>query len=160
TSLTAGFGWVHFGLRRVLEAKNDAFLERKAAELLAGVADHRPGGMAELEAEIRREVLAYEPEGLIVVVRQPDHLSVYPGTTAGRQLAARSVPLGSPVTVALGETGQRCRVLAMPSRNGGLTLEVGISLAETEATLVAFDRVVAGGALAFLVLAVAGGLFL
>ena len=73
-SLVAGFGWVHYGLRRVLEARNDAFLSRKAAELLAGVADHRPGGTAELEAEIRREVLAYEPEGLIVVVRQPGHL--------------------------------------------------------------------------------------
>src|SRR6516162_3209654 len=75
-SLAAGFGWVHYGLRRVLEAKNDAFLERKAAELLAGVAEQQPGGMAELEAEIRREVLAYEAEGLMVVVRQPGRLSV------------------------------------------------------------------------------------
>ena len=32
SSLAAGFAWVHHGLRRVLEARNDAFLERKAAE--------------------------------------------------------------------------------------------------------------------------------
>src|SRR5262245_57648408 len=75
-SLAGGFGWVHFGLCRVLAARNDVFLERKAAELLAGVADHRPGGAAGLEAEIRREVLAYEPEGLIVVVLRPGRLSV------------------------------------------------------------------------------------
>ena len=64
----------------MLEARNDAFLERKAAELLAGVCGiNRPGGMAELEAEIRREVSAYEPEGLIVVVREPGRVSVAPG---------------------------------------------------------------------------------
>jgi len=159
-SLAAGFGWVHFGLRRVLDSRNGAFLERKAAELLAGVADQRPGSMAELEAEIRREVLAYEPEGLIVVLRQPGRLSVEPDTDAARQLAIHPLTLGSPVTVALGEAGQRYRVLAVPSRNVSLTLELGISLAETEATLAAFDRLVAGGALAFLLLAVAGGLFL
>ena len=43
-SLAAGFVWVHYGLRRVLDARNDAFLERKAAELLAGVTDNRAGG--------------------------------------------------------------------------------------------------------------------
>jgi heavy metal sensor kinase len=159
-SLAAGFGWVHYGLRRVLEAKNDAFLERKAAELLAGVAEQQPGGMTELEAEIRREVLAYEPEGLIVVVRQPGRLSVDPDTAAARQLAARAVPPGPPVTIGQDGTGQRYRVLAATSRDGGLTLELGISLAETETILAAFDRLVAGGALAFLLLAAVGGLFL
>jgi heavy metal sensor kinase len=159
-SLAAGFGWVHYGLRRVLEAKNDAFLERKAAELLAGVAEQQPGRTAELEAEIRREVLAYEPEGLIVVVRQPGRFSVDPGTAAARQLAARPVPSGPPVTIGLDDTRQRYRVLAATSREGGLMLKLGISLAETEMTLTAFDRLVAGGALAFLLLAVIGGLFL
>jgi heavy metal sensor kinase len=159
-SLAAGFGWVHFGLRRVLEAKNDAFLERKAAELLAGVADHQPGGTAELEAEIRREVLAYEPEGLIVVVRQPGRQSVDPGTAAARRLAARPMPPGPPVTIGLDDRGQRYRVRAATSRDGRLTLEIAISLAETEATLIAFDGLVAGGALVFLLLAAVGGLFL
>ena len=37
---------------------------------------------------------------------------------------------------------------------------MGISLAETEATLAAFDRQVAGGAVVFLILAVAAGVFL
>jgi heavy metal sensor kinase len=159
-SLAAGFGWVHYGLRRVLEARNDAFLSRKAAELLAGVADYRPDGTAELEAEIRREVLAYEPEGLIVVVRQPGRVSIAPGTDAARLFGDLRVPPGSPSTIGLDDTGQRYRVLAASSRQGGLTLELVISLAETEATLAAFDRLVAGGALVFLLLAVAGGLFL
>jgi signal transduction histidine kinase len=38
--------------------------------------------------------------------------------------------------------------------------ELGISLTETEATLAAFDRFVGGGAAVFLILAIAGGLFL
>jgi heavy metal sensor kinase len=157
-SLMAGFGWVHYGLRRVLAERNDAFLSRKAAELLAGGGDLRSGGTAELEAEIRREVLAYEPEGLIVVVRQPSRELVAPGTEAARRLAALRVPPGSPLTAGLGEAGQRYRVLAVGGK--GLTLELGISLAEMEATLAAFDRRVVGGALAFLFLAAIGGLFL
>ena len=159
-SLAAGFGWVHHGLRRVLDARNDAFLERKAAELLAVVADQRPGGLTELEAEIRREVLAYEPEGLIVVVREPGRVSYSPRNAAARRLAGRPGPPGSPVTVRFDDTGGRYRVLAAFPRDGGLALDLGISLAETDATLAAFDRLVAGGALAFLLLAVAGGLFL
>jgi heavy metal sensor kinase len=159
-SLAAGFGWVHYGLRRVLEVKNDAFLERKAAELLAVVEDHRPGGLAELEAEIRREVQAYEPEGLIVAVRRPGRVSIDPGTAVARQLAACPVLPGPPVTIGLDGTGQRYRMLAATTPDGGLTLGLGISLAETEATLAAFDRLVVGGALAFLLLAAIGGLFL
>lgn len=158
-SLAAGFGWVHHGLRRVLEARNDAFLERKSAELLASVSENRPGDRSELEAEIRREVLAYEPEGLIVVVRQPGRVTVAPGTTAARRLAAQLMPPGPPSTVGLADAGGRHRVLTTSSRHG-LSLIVGISLTETEVTLAAFDRLVAGGAVAFLVLAVAGGLFL
>src|SRR3954452_2055045 len=77
-SLAAGFLWVHFGLRSVLEARNDAFLERKAAELLAVVADRRPDGRSELDAEIRREVAAYEAEGLVVIVRTPGRVLVAP----------------------------------------------------------------------------------
>jgi two-component system heavy metal sensor histidine kinase CusS len=159
-SLAAGFGWVHYGLRRVLESRNDAFLKRTAAELLAAVADHGPGGTSDLDATIRREVNAHEPEGLIVVVRQPGRVSVAPRTAAALRLADRPLPTGTPGTVILDDTGQRYRVLAAPSAPGGLTLELGISLAETEATIAEFDRLVAAGALAFLLLAFAGGLFL
>ena len=160
TSLAVGFGWVHHGLRRVLAAKNDAFLERKAAELLAVVADQSPSGPAELEAEISREVTAYAPEGLIVVVRQPGRSSVAPDTAVARQLAARPVPPGPPETIRLGGVGEEYRVRAAGSGHGEITLELAISLAETEATLGAFDRFVAGGAVVFLILAVASGLFL
>jgi two-component system heavy metal sensor histidine kinase CusS len=160
TSLAAGFAWVHHGLRRVLDEKNDSFLERKAAELLAGDSDHRPGGTSGLEEEIRREVMAYEPEGLIVVIRQPGRVSVAPATADARRLADRKVPPGKARTIRLADAGERYRVLASPSPNGVLSLDLGISLAGTEATLAAFDRLVAGGAAVFLILAVAGGLFL
>ena len=159
-SLATGFAWVHFGLRRVLDARNDAFLERKAAELLASVTDQRPGAMSDLEAEIDREVLAYEPEGLIVVVRQAGQVSVAPRTAAALRLADQVVPPGTTCTIGQSDAWGRYRVLATPSRSGVLSLELGISLAETEATLAAFDRLVAGGAAVFLILAVAGGLFL
>src|SRR5262249_45193490 len=112
------------------------------------------------EAEIRREVHAYEAEGLIVVVREASRLSVQPGTSAARQLAARPLQRGSPRTITLAAPGQRYRALAVPSVDGDLTLELGISLAEREATLAAFDRLVAAGALVFLLVAVAGGRFL
>jgi two-component system heavy metal sensor histidine kinase CusS len=159
-SLAAGFAWVHYGLRRVLDARNDAFLDRKAAELLASVTGHRPEETSDLEAEIGREVLAYEPDGLIVVLRQPGRVSIAPRTAAASQLADRAVPLGNLHTIALAGAEGRYRVLAARSRAGALTLELAISLAETEATLAAFDRLVGGGAAIFLIIAVAGGLFL
>ena len=151
-SFAAGFAWVHHGLRRVLDDKNDSFLDGKAAELLASGSD--------LEEEIRREVMAYEPEGLIVVIRQQGQVSVAPSTAAARRLAEWRVPPGKPLTIRPDDAGDRYRVLAAPSPNGVLSLEIGISLASTEATLAAFDRLVAGGAAVSLILAVAGGLFL
>ena len=113
-SLAAGFAWVHYGLRRVLDAKNDAFLERKAAELLASVTDHRPGDTSDLEAEIRREVLAYEPEGLIVVVRQPGRVSVAPRTAAALRLADRS---GAARDAPHDRAGRRGRAISRASRS-------------------------------------------
>jgi heavy metal sensor kinase len=159
-SLGAGFAWVHHGLRRVLEERNDAFLARKAAELLAAATGQHPGEASELEAEIRREVSAYEPEGLIVVVREPGRVAVAPRTAAAERLADRPVPAGPPRTIDLPGASGRYRVLAAASRAGGPSIELGITLAETDATLAAFDRRVAGGALVFLALAVAGGAFL
>jgi heavy metal sensor kinase len=156
-SLGAGFVWVHFGLRRVLQARNDTFLEQTAAELLECGTDRAAGGESDLEATIRREVSAHEAEGLIVVIRESGRVSFNPSTAPARRLAGRPVPVGAPRTIELPEEGPSYRVLAVASRAGGPTLEVGISLAETEATLAAFDRMVAGGAVAFLALAMVGG---
>ena len=159
-SLAAGFAWVDYGLRRVLDARNDAFLERTASELLAAVADHSQWGTSDLDPAIRREVMAHEPEGLVVVVRQSGRVSVAPRTAAALRLADQVVPPGIPRTVRPVDAGGRYRVLAVRSQSGVLSLELGISLAETEATLAAFDQLVAAGAAVFLILAVAGGLFL
>jgi heavy metal sensor kinase len=159
-TMAAGFLWVHFGLVRVLESRNDAFLERKAAELLAVVREERPGGREELAAEIGREVMAYEPEGLIVVVREPARVSHAPKTPAAELLASKSAPLRSPHTIELPGVPSRFRVLTASSASAGLSLELGMSLAETDETIAAFDRQIAGGALAVLILAAAGGVLL
>lgn len=159
-SLAAGFAWVHHGLRAVLEARNDAFLQRKAAELLAGVADHHPERTSVLESEIQREVSAYEAEGLICVVRDGSRVSVAPNTDVASRLADSLVSFGDPQTLNLLGAHTPFRVLHVPSEKAGLSLQLGISLAETEATLAEFDRHVATGSLVFLVVAIAGGLFL
>lgn len=159
-SLAAGFAWVHHGLRGVLEARNDAFLERKAAELLGGLAEPHPEGRAELDAEIGREVSAYQAEGLVIIVREAGRTAIVPRTPPALHLAARSVAPGAPRTIDLGGSAGLYRVLQVETDRGPLTLELGISLAETSSTLAAFDRRVAGGAVVFLVLAVAGGRFL
>jgi heavy metal sensor kinase len=162
-SLAAGFLWVHFGLRSVLEARNDASLERKAAELLAVVRDARSGGAEALESEIRREVVAYEAEGLVVVVRTPERVFVAPSSEKGRELSRRlaSISLGQgPETVILPDRAGRYRTLRAELGQPGYSLELGVSLAETESTLSQFDGRVAAGGLVFLVIAVLGGLFL
>ena len=162
-SLAAAFLWVHVGLRSVLEAKNDAFLERKAAELLAVVAERRADGASELEAEIRREVLAYEAEGLVVVVRSPGSVLVAPTSEKAVELSQglAGLEIGRrPVTLLLDGRGERYRAFRADLGRRGHSLDLGLSLAETESTLSQFDGRVAAGGLAFLVLAVLGGLFL
>lgn len=156
-SLAAGFLWVHVGLRSVLEARNDAFLERKATELLG------PDSTTELEAEIRREVRAYEAEGLVVVVRSPGNVFVSPSSENSLGVSRRlaSVGLGqSPETISLPGSGERYRVIRVGLGPRDSSLELGLSLSETESTLSQFDRRVAMGGLAFLGLSVLGGLFL
>ncbi len=163
TSLAAGFLWVHFGLRSVLAAKNDAFLERKAAELSAVLRDARSGGTDALEAEIRREVAAYAAEGLVVVVRSPENVLVAPPSDKSRVLSHRMASAGvgqTPETIALPGSTERYRVVRIGLDPPGYSLELGLSLLETESTLAQFDGRVAVGGLAFLLLAVLGGFFL
>jgi heavy metal sensor kinase len=162
-SLVAGFLWVHFGLRSVLEARNDASLERKATELASVVRDARSESIAALEAEIHREVEAYQDEGLVVVVRTPERSFVAPGTGKGlevsRQLASTELT-EAPKTLTLPGSPERYRVLRTRLGSPDSSLDIGLSLAETESTLAQFDRRVATGGLVFLALAVLGGLFL
>jgi len=163
-SLAAGFAWVHHGLRAVLEARNDAFLGSKGAELVAVVRDVHGGGRAALEAEVRREVEAYEAEGLVVVVRRPGGVEVAPRTGEARRLAEglAHLDLGpGPRTVELPGMGRPFRAVRLalePPGEAACPLDLALSLSATLATLAQFDRRVAAGGLAFLALAVAGGL--
>jgi heavy metal sensor kinase len=175
-TLATGFAWVHHGLRAVLEAKNDAFLERKGAELVAVLRDEQAGGQEALEAEIRREVTAYGAEGLIVVVRRGGQVLVAPAIDAAERLAGRlaASAIGTtPTTLTVPGPGQTLRyrttrIVVMPASprdtgagpgtNPGIILELGLSMAETEAILAQFDRRAATGGLAFLALAACGGL--
>ena len=104
--------------------------------------------------------MAYEPEGLIVVVREPGRESHAPNTPTAELLAARPVPPRSPQTIELAGVPSKFRVLTALSAGAGLSLELGMSLAETEKTIAAFDRQIVGGALAVLILAAAGGVLL
>lgn len=160
SSFGAGFAWVHHGLKGILEARNDAFLERKAAELLAGADEARSGVGQELEAEIDREILAYEADGLVVVLRADGQTLVRPRTGAARALETAEIISDKPVDRILAGDSGLYRVLSVQSRSGRTRLVLGISLGETLATLAAFDRRVAGGSLAFLAIAAAGGFFL
>ncbi len=159
-SFAAGFVWVHYGLKAILQARNDAFLERKAAELLAGADSSAVDVSQELEAEIDREVMAYEADGLVVVLESPVRALVRPRTEAAAALMKSGVDAEKPMDLALGGDSGVYRVLGVRSRFRGTRLILGISLRETWATLAAFDRRVAGGSLAFLAIAAAGGFFL
>jgi heavy metal sensor kinase len=165
-SLAAGFAWVHYGLWAVMEAKNDASLARKGEELADLVGEAQTGGRAVLEAEIRREVAAYRGEGLVVVVRRPSAVLVAPTSEREQQLAERmaSVSVGIPAqTISLPSTGERHRVMRFslaPPWEHGSSLDLAVSLTESESTLAQFDRRVAAGGLVFLGLAVAGGMIL
>lgn len=162
-SLSAGFVWVHVGLARVLESKNDDFLSRKAAEWIAvASADGREG----LRGEIDREVSAYADDGLIVALRGPDggieHLR--PDGPLERRLFGRALGLGriegQARTIEF-ESG-RYRFARFPLRvdRRESSLEIALSTRPTEATLSQFDRRAAAGGLAFAIAAWLGGSWL
>ncbi|HUY90117.1 MAG TPA: heavy metal sensor histidine kinase [Pirellulales bacterium] len=165
-SLLAGFAWAHHNLRAVLEARNDAFLEQKLIELTAVVRDVSAASQsAALEAEIRREVAAYD-EGFVVVWRRKAGSWVMPSGDKGRRLAARLATAGlsaTPTTIECVESADRYRAVRtrLAIEQGPRSeLDLALSLRPTEADLAQFDRRVAAGGAAFFLLAVAGGLLL
>ncbi len=162
-SVAGEFLWVHVGLRSVLEARNDAFLERKADELAIEARDEAAEGADALVAEIRREIEAYESQGLVVVVRERDRVFVAPDTTRARDLATRleNMPsTGTPVTLTLRDSGSYRVLRTKLDTAGGAMVDLGLSLAETKKTLAQFDGRVAVGGLLFLGLSVVVGVFL
>ena len=160
TAFAVALLWVHHGLRRVLEARNDAFLQSKATELLASVEGRDPGDKSALHAEIGREVAAYDDIGLTIAVREPGRVTATPDGDLARRLADGPARPGTPATVRPDGAGPGFRVLATRPDAHGFSLVLAIALDETEATLAEFDRRVGGGAVAFLVPAVVGGLLL
>ena len=108
-------------------------------------------------------MVAYEAEGLVVVVRSPGNVLVAPPSEKSR----RSLGVWRQPAWGNRSRPSRCRARVERYRVVGIdlgppdhSLELGLSLAETESTLSQFDRRVAAGGLVFLVLAVAGGIFL
>ncbi len=166
TSLGLGFVWVDHALRAILEARNDAFLESKAVEF-SSFTDRESSaeGDESLRAEARREVAALGESGLIVILRRPGSVSVFPPTTEARRLEARlREPSGRDghrtVDFDGGSSYRVARVGPEQEGSPGVMVDVALSLAETDATLAQFDRRVAAGWLAFLALAFVGGLWL
>jgi len=115
------------------------------------VRDVRSGGTDALEAEIRREVAAYEAEGLVIVFHSPGNVLVAPASDKSRVLSRRIASAGlgqTPETVTLPGSPERYRVVRIDLGRPGSSLELGLSFAETESTLAQFDGRVAALVLA------------
>ncbi|HUY33386.1 MAG TPA: ATP-binding protein [Pirellulales bacterium] len=164
-SLLTGFAWAHANLRVVLESRNDVFLQNKLTELASLLKEESFESQgAALLAEIRREVAAYGDQGLVIVVRgMGDGDWTVPSDEVARGVAERLAAAGlgeAAETIAVPQTGVRHRAAERKLDAGdhrAVTLQLALSLAETEAALNHFDRRMAAGALAFLALAAAGG---
>jgi len=164
-SLLTGFAWAHANLRIVLQSRNDLFLTNKLTELATLLKEESSDDQgASLLAEIRREVAAYGDQGLVIVVRgMGDGDWTAPWDDVARGVAERLAAAGlgeSVETIVLPQTGVRYRAAErklVAGEDRTITLQLALSLAETEAALGHFDRRMAAGGLAFLALAVAGG---
>src|SRR4051812_6413486 len=141
TSLVLGYAWVHRGLRAVLMARNDAFLESKAAEFSSFPGEGATEGDREsLEAEARREVAANGRAGLVVILRRAGSAEVVPPTARALRLARVIERRGIEPGVQTVDPGDGPGYRIVRIGQGRETVDVALSMAETEATLAQFDR--------------------
>jgi signal transduction histidine kinase len=159
--IMAGFAWIHFGLKSILNSKNEVFLTNKADELLAALKDDDSGGLEALESEIKREAETYESDGLILILHKLSKLEVVPDLPANFELAKHleSIPLSSsikPVPIQLG--GQDFMYYRI-TIDESYYLDLILSLQDTRLILAQFDRRALLGGLTFLAVAMAGGYY-
>ena len=163
--IMAGFAWIHFGLKSILNSKNEIFLANKADELLAAVQDNDSGGLNALEAEIKREAETYQSDGLILVLRKQPKLEVVPNSDANLKVVNRlgsmhPVLLHKPVQMQVdGSDFMVYRIAIKESEVSSYDLDLILSLQETRLILAQFDRRALLGGLAFLAVAMAGGYY-
>lgn len=163
--IMAGFAWIHFGLKSILNSKNEIFLANKADELLAAVQDNDSGGLNALEAEIKREAETYQSDGLILVLRKQPKLEVVPNSDANLKVANRlgsmhPVLLHKPLQMQVdGSDFMVYRIAIKESEVSSYDLDLILSLQETRLILAQFDRRALLGGLAFLAVAMAGGYY-
>lgn len=159
--IMAGFAWIHFGLKSILNSKNELFLANKADELLAAVKDNEAGGLEALEAEIKREAETYESDGLILVLRKKATIEVVPNSPENIELANKlestiSSPSTKPVQVQINDQIFMHYRIAINEYDH---LDLILSLQETRLILSQFDRRALLGGLTFLAVAMAGGYY-
>ena len=159
--IMAGFAWIHFGLKSILNSKNELFLANKADELLAAVKDNEAGGLDALEAEIKREAETYESDGLILVLRKKATIEVVPNSPENIELANKlestiSSPSTKPVQVQINDQIFMHYRIAINEYDH---LDLILSLQETRLILSQFDRRALLGGLTFLAVAMAGGYY-
>lgn len=166
-ALGAAFAWGHHNLRTILRQKSDALLKGKMAELASVIRESPTQSLpAKLAEEIRREVIAHREEGLVVVLRRGEAMSVAPRSSVAEELGSlvHLIGQGNEIqAIPLPRSGQTYRILRSRidiAEGEPYLLDIGHDLSTMETLLAVFDRRVAAGGSVFLVAAVWGGFFL
>jgi heavy metal sensor kinase len=166
-TVAAAFVWSVYNLRAELAARNDLFLRREMIEF-ADTAERslRDPSAADPLAELRADVAVHEEAGLFVVVHHDGIVQAIPDDRRSRALVARlpsvdfdDTPQTVPLDRAHGAVLAMRRVVGF--RNiGTWTIDLCLDLKETQQTIANFQRRLAGGGAAFLVVAALAGWFL
>lgn len=166
-AMIAAFIWSAVNLRSILDTRNDRFLSQKIAELTSALRDqnsvHRPEA---LTSELRREIDAHTDLGLFAILWRDGVPDLFPANDAmgAIERLLRSIdPEQRRRMLTIRRENSRIRIVrSQPQNVDGVSweIEIGMSLDETDAALADFYRRLALGGIAFLALAVAGGMVL
>lgn len=166
-AIIAAFTWSALNLRNILQDRNDRFLLQKLSELTTALHEQASDQTATaLIAELRREIDAHSDNGLFAVLRRGDIADFFPDNDSTR-IAERQIQIVDPnrrqTEITFGAAESRLRLIrSRPEMVDGVewAIDLGMHLKETDATLGDFDRRLAFGGAAFLVLAFVGGVVL
>ena len=160
--LAGGFA-IHLGLAALLHERNAEFLARKASELLAAVNDENSGGEEALEAEIRREAIAYSNNGLTIVIYRNDIAEMIPFKIEEKQLVDQlnhpgKLKYNKQQYYYINNRGYLVYRARIQQENGTFyPVDLILDLEETQHLITQFDRRVLAGGIIFFIIAIAGG---
>jgi heavy metal sensor kinase len=165
--MVAAFTWSVQYLRWILETRNQQFLEQKLTELIAALHEQSsdPSGTAFI-AELRRESEAHAETGLFAIVRRNGDSLFFPDTEVTRAADAellRNPPNPRQPSMVPGRERSGILVIrSLPEKAGGAiwSIDLGLLLDDTNSTVSEFIHGLVLAGIAFLLLAVIGGLLL